>query len=142
LIVYADTSFLFSLYISDENSIAAVALMNKFEAQLLTTDFGEFEFTNAVSWRVFRKQILIGEQRAVLEAFTKDVEAGIIRIMPIPSAAFARARQIAQTQTPALGNRALDVLHVAAALVLKARAFYTFDSKQTTLASALGLRVP
>jgi predicted nucleic acid-binding protein len=141
LIVYADTSFLFSLYISDANSNTASALMTRFKAPLLTTDFGEFEFTNAVSWRVFRKQFLIGEQRAVLDAFARDIEAGVIRIAPIPSAAFARAKQIAQSQTPNLGNRALDVLHVASALVLRARTFYTFDSKQTMLASALGLRV-
>lgn len=115
--------------------------MSRFKTPLLTSDFGEFEFTNAVCWRVFREQFLIGEQRAVLDAFTKDVEAGVIRITPIPSAAFLRAKKIAQTQTPVLGNRALDVLHVASALVLKADTFYTFDSKQTTLASALGLRL-
>lgn len=141
MIAYADTSFLFSLYVSDANSTAAATLMTRFKAPLLITDFGEFEFTNAVSWRVFRKQFLIGEQRAVLEGFRRDIEAGIIRITPIPSAAFTRAKQIAQTQTPTLGNRALDVLHVASALVLRAHTFYTFDSKQTTLASALGLRV-
>ncbi|MFZ0336805.1 MAG: type II toxin-antitoxin system VapC family toxin, partial [Terracidiphilus sp.] len=95
----------------------------------------------AVSWRVFRKQLLIGQQRTVLDSFSKDVEAGIIRIAPIPSAAFARARQIAEAETPLSGNRALDVLHVASALVLKADTFYTFDAKQTKLASALGLRV-
>lgn len=115
--------------------------MSRSKAPLLTTDFGEFEFINAVSWRVFRKQVLIGEQHAVLDSFEKDVEAGIIRITPIPAAAFARAKQIARTQTPVLGNRALDVLHLASALVLKADTFYTFDSKQTKLASALGLRV-
>jgi predicted nucleic acid-binding protein len=142
LIVYADTSFLFSLYISDANSAAAAARMSNFKAPLLTTDFGEFEFTNAVSWRVFRKQLLIGEQHAVVDSFSKDLEAGIIRITPIPAAAFARAKQIARTQTRKLGNRALDVLHVASALVLKADTFYTFDSKQTKLASDLGLRVP
>ena len=141
MIVYADTSFLFSLYISDVNSFAAAETMNRFKAPLLTTDFGEFEFINAIAWRVFRKQFLIGEQQAVLDSFGKDVEAGIIRITPIPAAAFVRARQIARTQTPVLGNRALDVLHVASALVLKADTFYTFDSKQTKLASALGLRV-
>jgi len=142
LIVYADTSFLFSLYISDANSTVAAATMSRFKAPLHTTDFGEFEFTNAVSWRVFRKQFLVGEQHTVLEWFSKDVEAGIIRITPIPAAAFARAKQIARTQTPVHGNRALDVLHVASALILKADTFYTFDSNQKRLAAALGLRVP
>jgi predicted nucleic acid-binding protein len=141
LIVYADTSFLFSLYHSDANTAAAAAAMLRFKEPLYTTDFGEFEFTNAVGWRVFRRQVLVGEQRAVLDAFSKDIESGLIRITPIPAAAFARARQIARAQTPVLGNRALDVLHVASALVLRADTLYTFDSKQAKLASALGLRV-
>jgi predicted nucleic acid-binding protein len=142
LIVYADTSFLFSLYISDANSIAAAAIMSRLKIPLLTTDFGEFEFTNAVSWRVFRKQFLIGQQRAILESLSMDVEAGIIRIAPIPTAAFGRAKHIAEKETPFSGNRALDVLHVASAVVLNAVSFYTFDRKQAKLAAALGLRVP
>ncbi len=142
MIVYADTSFLFSLYVSDVNSTAAAAIMSRYRAPLLTTDFGEFEFTNAVSWRVFRKQFLIGQQRAILDSFSKDVEAGIIRIAPIPAAAFGRAKHIAEKETPLSGNRALDVLHVASALVLKAVSFYTFDRKQARLAATLGLQVP
>jgi hypothetical protein len=142
LIVYADTSFLFSLYISDANSGAAAATISRFKPPLLTTDFGEFEFTNAVSWGVFGKQLLIGEQRAVLESLSKDVDTGVVRVIPIPAAAFLRAKQIAQTKTPVLGNRALDVLHVASALVLKADIFCTFDGKQTTLASSFGLPIP
>ena len=139
--VYADTSFLLSLYISDANSPVAAKMVSRFVTPLLTTDFGEFEFTNALSWRVFRKLLLIGEQQAVLDSFSKDVEANVIRVIPVPAAAYARAGQIARTQTPVLGNRALDVLHVASALVLRADTFYTFDSKQSKLASALGLRV-
>lgn len=142
MIVYADTSFLLSLYISDANSITAARTMSSFLLPVLTTDFGEFEFTNALSWRVFRKLLLIGEHQVVLDSFSKDVEAGIIRSIPIPAAAFARAKQIARTQTPVIGNRALDVLHVASALVLKADTLFTFDDKQAKLASALGLRVP
>jgi predicted nucleic acid-binding protein len=141
LIIYADTSFLFSLYLSDANTSPAAAAMLRFKEPLHTTDFGEFEFTNAVAWRVFRKQVLVGEQRAVFDAFAKDIEEGMIRITPIPAAAFARAKQIARTQTPVMGNRALDVLHVASALVLRADTLFTFDSKQAKLASALGLRV-
>lgn len=141
MIVYADTSFLFSLYLSDTNTGSAAAAMLRFKEPLHTTDFGEFEFTNAVAWRVFRKQVLVGEQSAVFDAFAKDIEEGMIRITPIPAAAFARAKQIARTQTPVIGNRALDVLHVASALVLRADTLFTFDDKQAKLASALGLRV-
>jgi predicted nucleic acid-binding protein len=141
LIAYADTSFLFSLYVPDANSPAAAAKMRSRGTTLLVTDFGEFEFTNAVSWRVFRRQLLAGERRAALDSFSKDVEAGILRLGSVPGAAYFRAKQIALVQTPLLGARALDVLHVACAIVLKAEAFFTFDRRQAELAEAVGLRV-
>ena len=139
--VYADTSFLFSLYVSDANSAAAVATMGRFKQTLHTTDFGAFEFTNAVGWRVFRKMFSLTQHRGVLASFSADVQAGVVHILPIPTAAFGAALQIAKTHTPTLGIRALDVLHVASALVLKADTFFTFDQKQAHLGSTLGLRL-
>jgi predicted nucleic acid-binding protein len=141
LIVYADTSFLFSLYVSDFNSSSAAAAITRLTPPLLITDFGEFEFTNAINWRVFRKQLRPAEERALLVTFSKDVDAGTIRIFPIPSATFSRARQIARAHTPTLGNRALDVLHVASAVTLGATIFCTFDKKQARLATAVGLHL-
>ena len=140
MIVYADTSFLFSLYVSDFNSSSAAAIP-RLTPPLLITDFGEFEFTNAINWRVFRKQLRPSEERALLTTFSKDVEAGTIHISPLPSATFSRAKQIARAHTPALGNRALDVLHVASAVTLGATIFCTFDKKQAQLATAVGLRL-
>ncbi len=139
--IYADTSFLFSLYIPDANASAAAAAVRSASLPLLTTDFGEFELTNAVSWRVFRKNLSSSEANAVLGLFAKDAESSVVRVLPLPTAAFARAKQIARTNTPLLGTRALDVLHVASALALRAKGFYTFDRKQAKLAAALGLRV-
>jgi predicted nucleic acid-binding protein len=142
LIDYADTSFLFSLFVPDVHSSAAAAKMKLFQPSLFTSDFGEFEFTNAISWRVFRKQFLLSEHQAVIDWFNRDVQTGTIRIVPLPTAAFAHAKQIALNHSPNLGTRALDVLHVASAIVLNADTFYTFDGKQAKLASTLGLRVP
>jgi len=39
-----------------------------------------------------------------------------------------------------LGNRTLDTLHVASALELKERSFWTFDERQAKLARAAGLK--
>jgi predicted nucleic acid-binding protein len=138
---YADTSFLFSFYIPDANATAAAAAMSGISFPLLTTDFGEFELTNAVSWRVFRKNLSAEEASAVLNLFARDAESGVLRVLPLPAAAFQRARQIARASTPVLGTRALDVLHVASALALRADTFYTFDRNQAKLAAAHGLRV-
>jgi predicted nucleic acid-binding protein len=142
LIVYADTSFLFSLYVSDANSSVAAAMMKRIKPPLLGTEFAEFEFTHALNWRIFRRELLASEERAVLLAFSKDVQAGLIRIAPISAATFAHARRIARTQTRLLGTRALDVLHVASAISLRADSFWTLDKKQARLAIAVGLTIP
>jgi len=142
LIVYADTSFLFSLYVPDANSSSAAAMMKRIKPPLVATDFAEFELTNALNWRIFRKELRASEEQAVLLSFSKDVHAGVIRVVPISAATFAHARRIARTQTRLLGTRALDVLHVASALALRADSFCTFDKNQARLASALGLRIP
>jgi hypothetical protein len=51
------------------------------------------------------------------------------------------AESLAEHHTPALGTRSLDILHVAAALVLGATEFCTFDTRQAKLAKAAGLHV-
>jgi len=83
LIVYADTSFLFSLYVPDVNSSAAAAIMKRMKPPLLATDFAEFEFINALNWRIFRKELRAAEEQAVLLSFSRDIHAGAIRIVPI-----------------------------------------------------------
>lgn len=140
MIVYADTSFLFSLYVPDANSSAAAAIMKRIKPPLLATDFVEFEFFNALNGRIFRKELRASEEQAVLLAFSKDIHAGAIRIVPISAATFASARRIARTHNRLLGTRALDVLHVASALTLRANSFCTFDKNQARLAAALALR--
>jgi predicted nucleic acid-binding protein len=139
--VYADTSFLFSLFVPDANSSAATSIMKRIRPPLCTTDFAEFEFTNAINLRVFRHELRASEEQALLLSFSRDVHSGVIRIMPISATTFAHARRIARTQTRLLGTRALDVLHVASALTLRASSFCTFDKNQARLAAALGLRV-
>jgi len=142
LIVYADTSFLFSLYVPDVNSSAAAAIMKRMKPPLLATDFAEFELINALNRRIFRKELRAAEEQAVLLSFSRDIHAGAIRIVPISSTTFAHARRIARTHTRLLGTRALDALHVASALTLRANSFCTFDKNQARLAAALGLRIP
>ena len=142
MIVYADTSFLFSLYVPDSNSSAAAVVMKRIKPPLIATDFAEFEFINALNWRIFRKQLRASEVQAVLLSFSTDVHDGLIRMLPISAATFGHARRMAGTQTRLLGTRALDVMHVASAVALRASLFCTFDKNQARLASALGLRIP
>jgi predicted nucleic acid-binding protein len=60
---------------------------------------------------------------------------------PLPEAVYAEARLLVSRWTAKLGTRTLDILHVAAALSLRAEAFHTFDERQRKLAKAAGLRI-
>jgi predicted nucleic acid-binding protein len=141
LIAFADSSFLFSLYAQDSNSASAAVRVKRAVPPLLSTDLGELEITNGAALRIFRKELQPAEVKSVLELFRRDIESGVVRIVPLPSSAYQQAAQIAARITPAMGTRTLDVLQVVSALVLKADTFLTFDQRQAKLASALGLRV-
>ena len=133
---------MFSLYVPDVNSVAASAKMRQAFRPLLLSEAGKIEILNAIGLRLFRKELLSTQAAKVHDLFRQDIEQGVVQIVPLPSAAYQLAEQIARKHTPVLGTRTLDVLHVACALALKARTFYTLDSRQAKLASAVGLRVP
>ena len=139
---YADTSFLASLYVLDANSALAAARMKRAKLPLLISPFGELELINAVALRLFRKELSASKVKDAHALIRKDLEDGILMVNALPASTFDRAKQIARRQTPRLGTRTLDVLHVASALVLQAHTFYTFDTRQAKLAAAEGLLVP
>jgi predicted nucleic acid-binding protein len=141
LTAYADTSFLVSLYVLDANSAPAAAQMKRAKLPILLTAFGELELTNAISLRLFRRELLPSRAKAARALIREDVKAGVFLLSPLGAAIYERAKQIARRQTPRLGTRTLDVLHVASALVLQADTFYTFDRSQKKLAESEGLTV-
>ncbi len=139
--VYADTSFLVSLYTPDANSGVAARRIRGRDVFLLTS-FGEVELTNAIELRLFRRELTASEVKLALAAIESDLREGVFSQIPVPAAMYEKARQLARSHTAKIGARTLDVLHVAAALVLKADAFYTFDRRQSDLGKAVGLSVP
>jgi predicted nucleic acid-binding protein len=57
------------------------------------------------------------------------------------SEVYAEAEVLSAAHTAQLGTRALDVLHVAAATVLGVKEFFTFDTRQKSLAAKAGMKV-
>jgi hypothetical protein len=141
LSAYADTSLLASLYVPDGNSTEAARRMQRLSLPVLITPLGELELMNAVQLRLFRKEVSPSEARAANAAFRADLHDGVFAMRPLPEEVYTRARQFAFRWTARLGTRSLDILHVAAAIVLHADAFHTFDERQRKLARAAGLAV-
>ena len=139
---YADTSFLVSLYVLDANSALAATHMKQAKLPILLTSFGELELTNALSLRLFRRELRPSKVKAARALIRKDLSDGVLLLKPLPEGVFDRAMQMARRRTPQLGTRTLDLVHVASALKLQADTFYTFDRHQEKLARAEGLILP
>jgi predicted nucleic acid-binding protein len=142
LTAYLDTSFLVSLYTPDTNSASALAAIKAAASPFPLTSFCQVELVNAVELRVFRQEITAANAKQVLAALTSDLVSGFLRATPTPATVYDEALRLSRRHTAALGNRTLDILHVAAAVVLGLPTLYTFDHRQAQLARAAGLKTP
>lgn len=140
MIAYADTGFLVSLYGQDDHSAAATDLV-KPKPVFLLTSLGETEFRNALQLQVFRKQWTRRQARMVQEEFLQHQAAGIFQMEPLASEVWEKALFLSRRHTARVGTRTLDLLHVAAALLLRPDIFFTFDERQRKLAKAVRLRI-
>lgn len=140
MIAYADTGFLVSLYHEDDHSARATALVES-KATFLLTPLLEVEFANALQLAVFRKRSTHAEIRMILEIFAQHQSTGLFRVVPLGPDIWEKTIALTRRHTAKLGVRTLDVIHVAAALLLAPDIFYSFDERQRKLARAEGLRV-
>jgi predicted nucleic acid-binding protein len=139
LSIYADTSFLVSLYVRDGHSGAAVQRMAS-RPRIWLTPFHSAEWTHAIERQVFQKHLSRHEAQQVYVEFEADRKSGVWIEVALPESAFAVCCDLGRRYAAHLGNRTLDTLHVASALELKARSFWTFDERQARLARAAGLK--
>ncbi|MGA6986532.1 MAG: type II toxin-antitoxin system VapC family toxin [Terriglobales bacterium] len=139
--IYADSSFLVSLYGADTNWPVAARTMGTSAGECLVTTLGELEVVNAFGLRVFRKEVSAAQAQASLLDFEKDLRAGILQLRELSEPIFQRARQLSQQTTARLGTRTADLLHVAAALELDADVLYSFDQQQRKLARTTRLKL-
>ncbi len=137
---YCDTSFLVSLYTPDANSVPAAHQFSRTRGALLISPLCELELTNALQLRLFRKELTAGEVTAAEAAYRSDLAAGLYSSHPVSAAVFEKACQLSRKHSSRLGCRSLDILHVAAALVARAKVLHTFDESQRKLAAAERLR--
>ena len=140
--LYADTSVLFSLYVTDANSPRADAWRQANPVPLGFTGFHRIELRNALSLAVFQQRLTAAESLAAWQEVQQELASGLLVAKPDLWGKLVReAESLAEHHTPVIGARSLDILHVAAALVLGATEFCTFDTRQGKLAKAAGLHV-
>ncbi len=142
MVVYADTSFLFSLYASDINSDAANAQIRPLNRPLLYTSLQNLELRNALRLACFRGEISKAQSYELLTLIDGDKEKGVlVEAQVIWRDVYDLAEELSARYSDLTGNRSLDILHVSIALTLQAEHFWTFDQRQHKLAELSGMEV-
>jgi len=140
--VCCDTSFLFSLYGRDANTPRAAAVARKTGAPLTLSPFNEYEFENATRLAVFQGSLSSEIGLAMLADYEADKADGrVITVSCNLAAVLTEARRLSASYTLSSGHRGFDILHVAAAKVMRADSFISFDKNQRALAKAAGMKV-
>jgi predicted nucleic acid-binding protein len=139
LTVYVDSSFLASLYVTDQHSPEARQRVLS-APRMWFTPLHHAEWAHAIAQHVFRKSLTSREAQQMYEQLEDDKGGGLWLQAGIPEHAFDGCADLARRYGPKLGVRTLDSLHVACALELKAEQFWTFDERQAKLARAEGLK--
>jgi predicted nucleic acid-binding protein len=141
--IYADTGFISSVYAPDANTAHATARIEQIDTSIDFSWLNQVEFRNALRLRVFRKEITAEQRDASLNWLLSDLRAGVFsHADPTHPDVIIETERLSAVYTEKLGNRSLDVLHVAMALSLGCETFLSFDKRQIKLAKAAGLKVP
>jgi predicted nucleic acid-binding protein len=139
---YFDSGILAKLYCLEPNSPQAIALVRAEQAPVPLTMWQELEVKTALRLKAFRGEISDGQLDQSISDFETDIAAGLFdREKLDEQKLFATSERLSAQHARQTGCRTLDIVHVAAALVLGIREFVTTDSRQGRLAHAVGFNV-
>lgn len=139
--IFADSSYLLALYlVSDRFSAHARQIAITFSAPIAYPLLIEVEVINTV-WRAVGEGRLPKQlARVFLRDINQDLNDGFLQRCALDAASHYReAIELSERYAAQYLTRALDVLHIAAALEMKAAAFVSFDQRQRKLAAEVGL---
>jgi len=139
---YADSSFLVSCYVIDANTSQARTYLSAIGSPLLFNVLQALEVRNAFELGVFRGLFSAADAASAWANLEQDVRSGrLVKSGVNWPLAFRVASVLSHRHSATTGTRSLDVLHVAAARSLRVAEFVSFDGRQRTLATGLGMNV-
>jgi predicted nucleic acid-binding protein len=139
----SDTSFLFSLYGNDVHTPNALAWIRSQSRAISLSSLNQFELANAFRFAECRGVIETGAAARYWADFEADIAAGRLVVETCNLArVLSEAMRLSASYSLTRGHRSFDILHVAAALHLKAVEFLTFDGNQRKLAEKEKLKTP
>lgn len=139
---YVDSALLVKAYCPEATSPQAIALISQVVPPLPLTHLHELEIRNALRLKRHRAELTDPELKGALAHFQADIDIGLLARPNYDLAqVFREAEALSAGHAAATGARSLDVLHVAAAVVMGVRAFASFDRRQRAVAAKAGLKV-
>src|SRR5438093_7325677 len=149
---YADTSLLVKLLTQEPGTTAAVDLYRQVgRPPVFFLALHGLEVTNAIRQRAFHQRHSVASSERTAIKRERDTSFALlhkfisrrafVEISLDTEAAIELARSLSAKHTERLGARAIDLLHVASALMLESELFLTADALQAQLARAEGLNV-
>ena len=102
--------------------------------------FHRLELRNALSLALFQQRITLQEIKSVWQQVENDCVTGLLAVRGgLWHRVLVEAETFALKDTPVVGCRTLDILHVATAKLIGTTEFCTFDTRQSILAARVGL---
>lgn len=139
--LYLDTSALLKLYIREEGSEWVQEQISAQDCALPIWEIQEAEFINALHLKVFWGDISLSQAKEQITFFKERRARGLYVFPEISRSALMESFRKLCEETPRLGCRTMDILHVACALEIEASGFISFDKRQCDLAHHAGLKV-
>jgi predicted nucleic acid-binding protein len=139
---YFDSAIIVKLYVQEATSPDAIRLVGGYAAPYALTQWQVLEVKNAIRLKAFRSEITSAEMNQSITAFEQDIATGRWQRPAYSAAAVEhKAEELSAGHSAMLGCRTLYIIHVAAALVIGAKEFVTFDGRQGALAKQAALTV-
>ena len=137
--IYLDTSAFVKLYLNEDGSADVDALVTAQNDPLPIWHLTELEFYNALRFKVFLAEMTWEQTEHLISMYRERKARGQYHTPYLDPVALQEVSLQLTRQTPSIGCRSLDVLHVAAARLIDAALFVTADTRQKALADAEGL---
>ena len=139
---YFDFAIIVKLYVSEATSPDAIRMVNARTVPYCLTHWQALEAKNAIRLKAFRKEITLLEMNQSIAAFDQDITSGRWQRPAYASALVEqKAEELSAHHSAIIGCRTLDIIHVAAAIVIGIKEFVTFDGRQGAVAKQAGLAV-
>ena len=141
---YWDTSVLLKLFVKEDDSGVFEALLGQTMDGIHTSELSRLELHRALWGKRLDGVIVPGAERVLMRRFEREVETRRIILIPVRADVrdeFAAVLKVCYTRPRPIRVRTFDALHLASAIVCKAKEIVCTDRRMREAADALQIHL-